>query len=191
MRKLIISEFVTLDGVMQGPGNDEPGFPRGGWNPPYMDEEAGQYKLDELLAADVMLLGEETYRRFAASWPQIDIGPMSDHINSMKKCVVSATLKPEELTWNNSEQIKDNVVEELKKLKETPGKDILVYGSATLVQTLIQNDLVDEYRLQVHPVILGMGKRLFQEGLDQKALTLVEAKTTPSGQVLLTYIPEK
>lgn len=191
MRKLIITEFVTLDGVMQGPGNDEPNFDRRGWNMPYMDEVAGKYKLDEMLAADVLLMGETTYLSFKDFWPNVDIGAMSDQANSMKKYVVSPTLKPEQLTWNNSEHIKDNVVEELKKLKHLPGKDILVWGSAMLVQTLIQNDLVDEYHLQIHPIILGEGKKLFKDGLDQKTLKLVETKTTPSGLVLLTYIPDQ
>ncbi len=189
--KIVVSEFVTLDGVMQGPGNDEPDFDRGGWNIPYMDDEAIKYKTDELLAADALLLGEITYLSFAGSWPNIDMGAMSDQMNSLKKYVVSPTLKPEELTWNNSQHITGDVVEEIKKLRQAPGKDILVYGSATLVQTLIQNDLVDECRLMVHPIILGKGKRLFQDGLDQKALKLVGTKTTPSGLVVLTYVPEK
>lgn len=189
--KIVVSEFVTLDGVMQGPGNDEPNFDRRGWNLPYMDEAAGQYKTDELLAADALLLGETTYLGFAASWPGIDEGAVSDQMNGLKKYVVSPTLEPDKLTWNNSVQIKNNVVEEITKLKQAPGKDILVYGSSVLVQTLIQNNLVDEYRLMVHPIILGEGKRLFQDGLDQKTLKLVETKTTPSGLVILTYVTGK
>jgi dihydrofolate reductase len=187
MRKLVLSEFVTLDGVMQGPGNDEPNFERRGWNIPYMNEEAAKYKEDELLAADALLLGEITYRGFAKSWPNIEMGVISDRMNGMKKYVVSPTLKPAELTWNNSEHIKENIVEELKKLKAAPGKDILVYGSGQLAQALIQNDLIDEYRLQLHPIILGEGKRLFGEGLDQKTLEFVSAKTVSTGIVLLTY----
>lgn len=188
--KLVVSAFVTLDGVMQGPGNDEKEFDRGGWNIPYMDDSAIKYKTDELLAADGLLLGEVTYRGFAASWPHIEMGVLSDQMNGLKKYVVSADLTIEELTWNNSKQIKNNVVEEIKKLKAASGKDLLVYGSATLVQTLIENDLVDEYRLMVHPIILGKGKHIFQDGLPQKRLTLVRTDTTPSGLALLTYVPE-
>lgn len=189
--KIVVSEFLTLDGVMQGPGNDEPDFDRRGWNLRYMDETGEAYKKDELLNAEGFLLGEVTYLGLGRSWPHIEMGVISEKMNGLKKYVVSATLTPEQLTWNNSEQIKDNVVEEIKKLKETPGKDLLVYGSSVLVQMLIQNNLVDEYRLMVHPVILGEGKKLFKDGLDQKALTLVETKTTPSGVVILTYVPEK
>jgi dihydrofolate reductase len=188
--KIVISEFLTLDGVMQGPGNDEPNFPRRGWNLPYMDEAGEQYKTDELLGADGLLLGEVTYLSFANSWPKIEMGTVSDKMNGLKKYVVSPTLKPEQLTWNNTEHIKGDMVEAVQKLRQTPGKDIVVYGSATLVQSLIQNDLVDEYRLMVHPVILGEGKRLFQDGLDKKTLKLVEAKAIPSGVVILTYVPE-
>lgn len=191
MPRIIVTEFVTLDGVMQGPGNDEPDFDRGGWNLPYMDQEAGKYKVDETLAADALLLGETTYLGFAASWPSIDMPPLSDQMNSMKKYVVSETLTPEQLTWDNTEQIKENIVETIAKLKQGPGKDILVHGSSVLVQTLIQNDLVDEYRLMIHPIILGKGKLLFKEGLDQKTLELQSTKTFPSGIVLLTYTNKK
>ena len=186
--KIVISEFLTLDGVMQGPGEDEPNFDRRGWNLPYMDDAAAKNKEDELVAADALLLGEWTYLSFANSWPKItDLGVISEKMNGLKKYVVSPNLKPEQLTWNNSEHIKDNPVEEIRKLRQAEGKDILVYGSATLVQTLVQEDLVDEYRLMVHPIILGKGKKLFQDGLDKKELRLVSAETLPTGLVVLTY----
>lgn len=189
MGKIIVSEFVTLDDVMQGPG-PEPGFSRANWNIPFMNEEAEQYKIGEIMAADVLLLGKNTYVGFAAAWPSIDAGEFSKKINSMRKCVVSTTLSDDDLTWENTVQIKDDVVNRLKALKEESG-DIIVNGSATLVQTLVQNDLVDEYRLQVHPIILGEGKRLFQEGLPQSELELTESKTLSNGLLLLTYVPKR
>ncbi|HKX73016.1 MAG TPA: dihydrofolate reductase family protein [Candidatus Saccharimonadales bacterium] len=188
MRKIIVSEFITLDGVMQDPGGSKE-IPRGGWNLPFMNEEAGQYKVDELLAADALLLGRVTYQAFAEFWPTANMGAFSDQINSMKKYVVSSTLTDEDLIWNNTTQIKHDVVAGLKKLKQSAGGPILVNGSAQLVQTLIQNDLVDEYRLQLHPIILGEGKRLFNEGLDQKTLGLVETRALNNGLLLLTYKP--
>lgn len=190
MRRIIVSEFVTLDGVMQGPGPEE-GFDRAGWTMPYADDEAEKSNLDLVLSVDALLLGGVTYKVFAGAWPNIDIGAFSDQMNSMKKYVVSATLTDDDLVWSNTTQIKDNVVDELKKLKEEDGKDILVNGSATLVQTLVQNDLVDEYRLMVYPVILGAGKHLFQEGLDVKNLKLADSKTFSSGIVQLTYALDK
>jgi dihydrofolate reductase len=186
MRKIIVTEFITLDGVIEDPGGSEE-HPESGWNLSYMNEEAEQYKLEELKAADTQLLGAVTYRGFAATWPTINAGAFSDLMNGMKKYVVSSTMKPEELTWNNSRQIKENVVEEITKLKEEPGKDILVAGSSVLVQTLIKNDLVDEYHLQLHPIILGTGRRLFKEGLDRKDLNLKEVKALSNGLLLLTY----
>ncbi len=184
--KIVVSEFVTLDGVMEAPGMVE-GFDRAGWNLPYMDEQAGKYKYEELLAADGLLLGGVTYRSFAESWPSANMGDLSDQMNNLAKYVVSPDLTTKELTWNNTHQIKDNVIDEITKLRQQPGKDLLVYGSGVLVQTLVQNNLVDEYRLMVHPVILGAGKRLFEEGLDKKELSLVSTKSFPKGVVVLTY----
>ncbi len=184
MRKVIVSEFVTLDDVMEDPGGAEK-FAHGGWTMPYWDEEIGKVKFDELFASDALLLGRVTYQGFAAAWPgRTDEAGFADRMNSLHKYVVSTTL--EEVEWNNSRLIKGNIVEEISKLKQQPGQDILIAGSGELVHTLMQHDLVDDYRLLVYPVVLGSGKRLFQGG-SKTTLRLVETRTFPSGVVLLEY----
>jgi dihydrofolate reductase len=195
MRKIIVSEFVTLDGVMQAPGGPEEdtssGFKHGGWSFKFRDDQVPKYKLDELAASDALLLGRKTYDIFAAYWPKAkDVVGFGDKMNNMPKYVVSTTLK--KVDWNNSRLIKTNVAEEARKLKQQPGKDILVYGSAKLVNTLLQHDLVDELRLMVHPVVLGSGRRLFDDHAETlEPLELAESKTFPSGIVLLSYHPAK
>src|SRR6267143_6684725 len=186
MRKIIVSEFVSLDGVEEDPGGAEK-FKHGGWSFKFRDDQVPKYKLDEVFASDGLLLGRVTYEGFAKAWPSVkdDVG-FADKMNSMPKYVVSTTL--EKLDWNNSRLIKANVAEEVKRLKQQPGKDILVYGSGKLVNTLLQNDLVDELRLMVHPVVLGSGKRLFADPAEtMKVLKLAESRTFPSGIVLLSY----
>jgi dihydrofolate reductase len=188
MRKVIVSEFVTLDGVMEDPGGAEK-TERGGWSFKFMSPESGKYKLDELFACDGLLLGRVTYQGFAKAWPSMkdEVG-FADKMNGLPKYVVSTTL--DKVEWNNSRLVKGNVAEEVKKLKQQPGKDILVYGSAELVKTLMKHDLVDEYRLMVHPVVLGSGKRLFGDTVGAtKVLTLADSKAFGSGVVLLTYRP--
>src|SRR3989454_3341961 len=186
MRMLVVSEFVSLDGVMEDPGGVEK-FERGGWTIPYWNEEIGKFKLDELFASDALLLGRVTYQGFAAAWPsRTDEQGFAQWMNSIPKYVVSTTLR--QLDWNNSRLIKGNLPDEISKLKQQLGKNILVNGSATLVQTLMQHDLVDEYRLLVYPVVLGDGKRLFKDGKNTK-LRLAETKTFPSGVVFLQYHP--
>jgi len=177
MSKLVVSEFVTLDGVMEDPGGSE-GFERGGWAFQFeRGPEGDKFKLDELLAADAMLLGRKTYEGFATAWPdRTDEAGFADKMNSMRKYVVSTTLKDPQ--WQNSTVIGENVAEEIAKLKQQPGGDILVAGSAQLVQTLLEHDLVDEWRLMVFPVVLGAGKRLFEDGAEKTPLRLVEAKQT-------------
>lgn len=184
MRKVIVSEFVTLDGVMEDPGGAEK-FEHGGWTRPFWGGEIGKFKLDELFAGDALLLGRVTYQGFAAAWPsRTDAAGFADRMNNLPKFVVSTTLK--EVGWNNSRLIRGNVAEEVSKLKQRPGQDILVAGSALLVNTLMQHDLVDEYRLLVYPVVLGSGKRLFGDARNT-TLTLVETKTFSSAVVLLCY----
>jgi dihydrofolate reductase len=187
MRNVIVTEFVTLDGVMEDPGGAEH-FDRGGWAFQFnRGAEGDKFKLDEALTADALLLGRVTYEGFAAAWPS-RTGEFADKFNSMPKYVVSSTLR--DVEWNNSRLIKGNVAEEVSALKQQPGGDIVVHGSGQLVDTLMQNDLVDEYRLMVFPVILGSGKRLFREGSERSALRLVEAKPVGSdGVVILTYKP--
>jgi len=190
MRKIVVSEFVSLDGVVEDPGGAEK-FKHGGWSFKFRDDQVPKYKLDELFTSDALLLGRVTYEGFAKAWPsrKDDLG-FADKMNNMPKYVVSTTLK--KLDWNNSQLIKSNVVEEVKRLKQQPGKDILVYGSGKLVNTLLQHNLVDELRLMVHPVVLGSGKRLFDDNAESlKVLKLAESKTFPSGIVLLSYHPSK
>lgn len=180
MRRVVATEYVTLDGVMQDPG--------GGWSFPFWTEEAARFKFDELFSSDALLLGRVTYEGFAKAWPSMkDDAGFADRMNSLPKYVVSRTLQ--EVSWNNSRLIKGNVAEEVSRLKQQPGQDILLAGSAALVQTLMQHDLIDEYRLMLHPIVVGSGKRLFGEGTDRKVLRLVETKTFSSGIVILSYQP--
>lgn len=190
MRKIVVTEFVTLDGVMEDPGGAEKSK-HGGWAFQFnRGPEGDKFKFDELLASDALLLGRVTYQGFAAAWPSIkDESGFADRMNGISKYVVSTTLQ--QAGWNNSHLIKSQVVEQVSKLKTMPGQDILVAGSGQLVRTLMQHDLVDEYRLMVYPVILGGGKRLFQDGSDPRALRLVEAKPVGSGILTLVYRPER
>jgi dihydrofolate reductase len=186
MSKLIVTEFVTLDGVMQAPGG-EPTHPHTGWVLDFMSPEQQQYKLNEVLEAESHLLGRVTYESFAGAWPERE-GEFSDKVNSMPKHVVSSTLE-EPLQWNNSTLIKGDVVEEVGKLKEQDGEPILVAGSATLVHYLIENDLVDELRLMVFPVMIGGGKRPFPESQQRKPFKLTDTQTFGPGVAVHTYQP--
>jgi dihydrofolate reductase len=176
MRRIVVSEFVTLDGVMEDPGGAE-GFDRGGWAFQFeRGPEGDKFKLDEVLEADALLLGRRTYEGFAKAWPTVtdEVG-FAEKMNSMPKYVVSSTLASAD--WNNSTVIKGDVAEEVAKLDG----NILVAGSAQLVQTLMDHNLVDEYRLMIYPVLLGGGKRLFKDGVDTTALQIVD--TNQTGQV--------
>jgi len=187
MRKVIVSEYVTLDGVMEDPGGGE-GTKHSGWSFQFWSEEAAKFKFDELFASDALLLGRVTYQGFAKVWPSMtDEHGFADRMNSLPKFVVSTTL--EKLEWNNSRLIKGNIAEEVSKLKQQPGQDILVAGSVELVHTLMQHDLIDEYRIMVHPVVVGSGKRLFKDETDMRVLKLVDTKTFSSGIVVLSYQP--
>jgi len=185
MRKVIVSEYVTLDGVFEDPGGGE-GTTHGGWSFQFWSEEAAKYKFDELFASDALLLGRVTYEGFAKAWPTMkDEGGFADRMNSIPKYVVSTTLK--ELEWNNSHLIQGNIAEEVARLKQQEGQDILVAGSGELVRTLMQQDLIDEYRLMVHPVVLGGGRRLFRDGSNKTVLKLVDTQSFRSGIVVLSY----
>ena len=180
MRKIIVTEFVTLDGVTEAPEK---------WSFPFWNEEIGKFKHDELFASDALLLGRVTYQGFAAAWPsRTDEEGYADRINSLPKFVVSTTL--EKVGWNNSRLIKGNVADEVSRLKQQPGQDIVIHGSGTLVHTLMQHNLIDEHRLLVYPVVLGSGKRLFKDG-SSATLKLVETKAFSSGAVLLRYQPAR
>jgi dihydrofolate reductase len=185
MGRIVVSQFVTVDGVVEDPGGSE-GLERGGWAFQYdRGAEGDRFKLDEVMASDALLLGRVTYEGFAEAWPSRS-GDFADKFNGMQKYVVSTTLESPD--WQNSTVIKDNVADEVSKLREQPGGDILVNGSVQLVQTLKDHDLVDEYRLMVFPIVLGSGKRLFTESSDTSALRLVEAR--PVADVLiLRYEP--
>jgi dihydrofolate reductase len=179
MRRVVVSEYVTLDGVMEEPGQ---------WSFQFWSDESAKFKYDELIASDALLLGRVTYEGFAKAWPTMpDTGDFGERMNSLPKYVVSTTLDTVE--WNNSRLIKENIAEEIANLKQQPGLDILVAGSGALVRTLMEDDLVDEYRFMVHPIVLGSGKRFFRDGIDTKMLRLVETKTFGSGIVILTYQP--
>ncbi len=187
MRKIIVSEFVTLDGVMEDPGGAEK-FVHGGWAFQFdRGPEGDKFKLNETMEAGALLLGRITYEGFAEAWPS-RTGIFADKMNAMPKFIVSSTLK--KAKWNNSNIIRKNVVEELSNLKQAPGDDILVAGSGQLVNTLIKNNLIDELRLMVYPILLGSGKRLFREGEGMK-LKLTESKVFGSGITLFCYQPSK
>jgi dihydrofolate reductase len=182
--RIVVTEFVSLDGVMEDPGGAE-NFKHGGWSFEIArGEEGDKFKLDEAFASEALLLGRVTYDGFAAAWPSRE-GEFADKFNSMPKYVVSSTLGEPE--WNNSTVLRGDVVEEVGKLWQEQDGDIVVHGSAQLVQTLVEHDLVDEFRLMVYPVVLGSGKRLFGETSDKKPLRLVESKVVGDGVAILIY----
>jgi dihydrofolate reductase len=190
MSRVVVSEFVSLDGVMEDPGGAE-GYKHGGWSFQFdRGPEGDNFKLEELAAAEALLLGRVTYQGFAAAWPSItDEEGFADRMNSMRKYVVSATMTDTQATWNNTEVIRGDGMAEVAKLKAEPGRDLLVAGSCQLVHSLIEHGLVDEYRLMVFPVILGSGKRLFPDVSEAARLALVEARPAGSGIMLLRYQP--
>ena len=188
MGKIIISENVSLDGVIQDPAGDE-GFQRGGWVGRVGDrgrEEAAQVLLEEALGTEAMLLGRRSYEFLAARWPS-RTGALADRLNSKPKYVVSSTLK--DPAWNNTTVLKGNVVNEVSKLKEELDGEIVVAGSIRLVRTLIEHDLIDELRLMIYPVVLGAGERLFGETSDNKPLRLISTRTVGNDLAYLTYRP--
>jgi dihydrofolate reductase len=186
--RIVVTEFVSLDGVVEAPGGGE-SFKHGGWSFDISrGEEGDKFKLDETLASEALLLGRVTYEGFAAAWPsRADEAGFADKFNSMPKYVVSSTLENPE--WNNSTVLKGDVGEAVAKLKQEHDGDIVVHGSPQLVQTLIEHDLVDEYRLMVFPVVLGSGKRLFGETTDKKSLRLVDSRVVGDGVAILVYQP--
>lgn len=188
MGKLIVSEFITLDGVIEAPGGEDSLGERSGWSMPYFNEETAKFKLDDLLASDALLMGRVTYQIHAAAWPSMtDEEGFADRMNSLPKYVVSSTL--EHVEWNNSRLIRGNIPEEVKKLKQEIQRNILIDGGSDLVNFLMQHDLIDEYRLLVHPVVVGKGKRLFREDSRKQDLRLIEARAFGTGVVALTYQP--
>jgi len=190
MRKLVVGTFLTVDGVMQAPGGPdedrEGGFVHGGWSVNYWDDVMGQLITELTLKAGALLLGRKTYEIFAAHWPRVgDDDPVAAKLNSVPKYVASRTL--DEVTWNNSTLIKGDVAQTVAALKEQSGAEIQVTGSGELIQTLMEHDLVDEYRLWVFPVVLGEGKRLFARGAVPAALKLVDTKISSTGVAVHMY----
>jgi dihydrofolate reductase len=186
MGRIVVTEFVSLDGVMEDPGGSED-FRHGGWSFEIeRGDEGDQFKLDETMSAEALLLGRVTYEGFAAAWPPRD-GEFADKFNTMPKYVVSSTLDDPE--WNNSTVLKGDVAEEVAKLRQERDGDIVVHGSARLVQALLEHDLVDELRLMVFPVVLGSGKRLFDETGDKKRLQLADSRVVGDGVTILVYRP--
>ncbi len=191
MRKLIVTTFVTLDGVMQAPGGPEEdptgGFTHGGWSFNYWDDMMGQVMGEFMARPSELLLGRKTYEIFAAHWPYIKNDPVADKLNSAKKYVVSRTL--DEVNWNNSTLVTGNVEQAIRNLKEQKGPEIQVHGSGNLIQTLLKHDLIDEFRLWIFPVTIGKGKRLFGEGTQPAHLKLIDSKTSTTGVIIATYEP--
>ena len=181
MRKIIVGSFVTLDGVMQAPGGPEEGFKYGGWSAPYYDEALDEIAEQQKQPAKDLLLGRKTFEMFASFWPEHEnIWP---GINDVTKYVVSRTMNKSD--WKNSVFLKN--MEDIEKLKNSDGSDLLVSGSGTLVQTLLKHDLVDELWLLIHPLTLGTGKKLFDNGTIPAAFRLIESTATPSGVIVANY----
>jgi dihydrofolate reductase len=191
MGKLVVSTFVTLDGVMQAPGGPnedrEGGFEHGGWSVPYADEDLGDIMVKQFAGMESLLLGRRTYEIFAAHWPRVtdENDPVASKLNAMPKYVASRTL--DAVTWHNSHLLQGDVAQAVAELKERSGGEINVQGSSNLIRTLQQHDLVDEYRLFIEPVVLGAGKRLFAAGTVPAAMRLTSARPTSTGALFCTY----
>jgi dihydrofolate reductase len=192
--KLTMQTFLTLDGVMQAPGgpdeDTDSGFEHGGWSFAYGDEDFGASVVEWMSRGDAVLLGRKTYEIFASYWPlQTDPdNPVASQLNSLPKYVASTTLTS--VDWNNSTLLGSDVVSEVAKLKERPGRELQVHGSGQLAQTLIDADLVDEYLLYYHPVHLGTGKKLFRDGAPARSLKLLDSRTTGAGVIISRYAPD-
>ena len=193
MRKLIVLSFISLDGVMQAPGgpDEDPtgDFNYGGWTVGYWDDFLGGVMDEQMAKPFDLFLGRKTYEIFAAYWPYVKSddpdGPLADRLNSAKKNVVSTTLG--KLDWSNSTLIKDDIVQEIKKLKQQDGPELQVHGSSNLIQTLLKHDLIDDFRLKIFPIILGPGKRLFGDGTIPAGLKLIDSRTSTTGVIVASY----
>jgi dihydrofolate reductase len=190
MRKIIVSEFISLDNVIQAPGgaeeDTEGGFTHGGWTAPFWHDDIGAHFFKEMSQCDALLLGRKTWQIHGGAFEPMPVGdPFGDTMNNVPKYVVSTTLTTAS-AWRKSTLISSNVVEEVRALKAQPGKNILSDGSSVLIHTLAEHELIDEYSLFVYPVVLGNGKKLFPQGLHAR-LRLIEAKPLPSGVVLMHY----
>jgi dihydrofolate reductase len=187
MSRIVAAEYVTVDGVMQDPGGVGE-IELGGWSNPYWDDELAKFQSELLFASDTLLLGRITYEGFAAAWPDLqhEEGEFANKMNAMPKYVASRTLQ--ELDWNAS-LIRGEVSQEVARLKQQSEQNFLIYGSSSLMNTLMLHDLIDQYRLMIYPVVLGQGKRLFTEASARKPLRLVDVNTTSAGVVVADYVP--
>jgi dihydrofolate reductase len=189
--RLTLTTFLTVDGVMQAPGgpNEDPsdGFEHGGWLVPYADADMGHFMAEVFAEADAFLLGRRTYEIFAAHWPRVrdPDDPVASKLNSLPKFVASRSL--DEVTWEGTTLIKGDVPDEVAELKRKPGRELQVHGSAALARTLMRHDLIDEYRLLTFPVMLGTGRRLFEDGFQAAALRLLHSRTTSSDVTICAY----
>lgn len=175
MKKVIVSLYLSLDGVMEEPA----------WTAPYFNHEVGKFQHDLLFASEALLLGRKTYKGMVAAWPAMkDEDGFADRMNSVPKFVPTTTL--EDAEWN-ANFIKGNVIEEIKRLKQESSQNLLIYGSGELIRSLMQHDLIDEYHFIVNPVVVGKGERLFKEGIDQKSFKLINTQTTDTGVAILSY----
>jgi dihydrofolate reductase len=194
MGEIVVTEFISLDGVIEDPGGAE-GFEYGGWSFDFnRGDEGDRFKFDELMAADAQLLGRVTYQGFAAAWPEMreSAGEFGEKMNSMPKYVVSTTLSDEDASWENSKVIRDDVSSAVSALKQELDRDILIGGSATLARSLAEEGLVDRFNLMMFPIVLGKGKRLFSEGIPRATLELAAVQQVgPDGVLLLTYRPKR
>jgi len=188
MSRIVAAEYVTADGVMQDPGGMGE-IERGAWSNPYWNDELAKVQAELLFASDALLLGRVTYEGFAATWPEMEDeeGEFAKRMNAMPKYVASRTLKSAE--WNGS-IITGDVPEAVARLKEQRDRNLLLYGSGALLNTLLGHDLIDQYRIMIHPVVLGQGKRLFREASEEKPLRLVDVSTTSTGVMIADYEPE-
>jgi dihydrofolate reductase len=194
LRKLVVVEFLSLDGVYQAPGHPEEdpegGFKHGGWQMQYGDEALGEAALQGMAETDAQLFGRKTYQIMAAFWPNAPADdPFAQHLNNVQKYVVSKTL--DSADWQPTTVLRGDAAEEIAALKDQPGKNITVLGSGNLVRSLLANDLVDELMLAIYPIVLGSGKRLFSDSDQVRKLRLVDSKTTSTGGLLATYAPER
>lgn len=195
MRKLIVQEFVSLDGVMQAPGDPDEdrsgGFTHGGWQMRYFDDDFARVAAEGIAETGGYLFGRRTYEIMAAYWPsQPDDDPFAATLNGLPKYVASTTLS-EPLAWQNSALLHGDVAKAVAELKEQPGKNLVVLGSGELVQTLMENDLIDEFGIMINPIVLGSGKRLFRDGSTMRPLRLVRSLRTSTGVLVATYEPER
>jgi dihydrofolate reductase len=191
MRKVVAATFLSLDGVMQAPGgpHEDPsgGFACGGWTVNYWDDAMGQVMGEAMSAPFDLLLGRKTYDIFAAHWPYIEGDPIAEAFNACAKYVATTSDKP--LSWKNSIALRGDVAAQVSKVKHGDGPDLLIQGSSELIQTLLANDLIDEFKLLVFPLVLGAGKRMFGEGAHPAALKLIDSKVSSTGVIMSTYVP--